>query len=81
MQKFRFLLIALALCLLLPSCATVEDLPPDMVITPPDTEASLPDAESDVPQGDYRDILFTPLFSKGTFSPKNAFHSSSVIGA
>lgn len=67
MQKFRFLLIALALCLLLPSCATVEDLPPDMVITPPDTEASLPDAESDVPQGDYRDILFTPLFSKGTF--------------
>ncbi|MBQ8717796.1 MAG: hypothetical protein IJY66_00845 [Clostridia bacterium] len=67
MQKFRFLLIALALCLLLPSCATVEDLPPDMVITPPDTEASLPDAESDVPQGDYRDILFTPLFSNGTF--------------
>ena len=60
MQKFCFLLIALALCLLLPSCATVEDLPPDMIVTPPDKE-EIPttDTGEQVQKGEYRKLLTT----------------------
>ena len=61
MQKFRFLLIALALCLLLPSCATTAD----MGYVPPDTQVPSSDTENKVPQDDYREIVTAKYIGGG----------------
>ena len=65
MEKFRFLMFILSLCLLLSSCATVQDLPPDMVITPPDTEISTLDTISDEQSGAYRKIVAAEYIGGG----------------
>lgn len=57
MKKFCFLFVILSLCLLLPSCATTRDLPPDMVITPSNVDDVAPDTKNQVQSGEYRKLI------------------------
>ena len=59
MKKFHSLIFLLSLCLLLSSCATVEDLPSDMVIAPDAANTTDPssDVKNEASNSEFRSLI------------------------
>jgi len=75
MQKFRFLLIALVLCMLLPSCTPTAD----MGYIPTDDDSIATDTQPQTQNGEYRDIIGTEHMKLSGSSMQGALWNNLVF--